>query len=195
MTDLTTERLDALEALAKAATPGPWYDDEGEVVCDAKDWPLVSRIDADGTVCTEGTAADIAYIAAANPATMLALIARLREAKKERRLKRWQLKESSEDVVAFLQGQDRISAEMWKELGDAIGPLRERAEKAEGLVREMREALSDELAALNLDYVPDEHIALALGNYRGSDGTNQMRLQKAVKLRALLARVPKEAEA
>lgn len=63
----TQAERDALAALAKAATPGPWQDDEGGVVVDARSWPIVARIDATGAVVTEGTAQDVAYIAAANP--------------------------------------------------------------------------------------------------------------------------------
>lgn len=75
---MTNEQLDALEAAAKAATPGPWdwnglsVDADGFDLCSCTDWR--SPINRNGT-------ANAAYIAAANPIVVLELIAELRKAK------------------------------------------------------------------------------------------------------------------
>lgn len=79
-----TPNLAALEALAEAATPGPW-------VVDESDYDLRVILPADGTpgvaVVCEGIRqgydegeADAAYIAAADPSTVLWLIRELRDA-------------------------------------------------------------------------------------------------------------------
>lgn len=62
--------LDELERLAKAAAPGPWEQNEGCVH------------DALGDCVTLDTSSG-AYIAAANPETVLALVKRVRELEKE----------------------------------------------------------------------------------------------------------------
>lgn len=74
--------LDALEAAARAATPGPWLT--------AEDWPGNGRryiveskqrsVASTRTWDNDNTDADAAYIAAANPAIVLTIIARLRAA-------------------------------------------------------------------------------------------------------------------
>lgn len=61
--------LDALEAIAKAATPGPWKAGRYHVLADADLEPITYR----------ATVADIRFIAAADPSTVLALIAELRQ--------------------------------------------------------------------------------------------------------------------
>lgn len=83
--------LDALEALAQAATPGPWYWKDDEMVTDAigddedADWDFKtgSHVGPTTLIKTDSgqyppRANNAAFIAAANPATVLALIARLR---------------------------------------------------------------------------------------------------------------------
>lgn len=64
--------LDTLEAIAKAATPGPWETKAGqdfsEILANSKNIALVGSQHKDA-----------AFIAAANPTTMLALIAELRK--------------------------------------------------------------------------------------------------------------------
>lgn len=68
---MTDTELDALEAAAKAATPGPWeYDDADE--------------DMAALGAENQRVKDAAYIAAANPSTVLELIQELRQARKER---------------------------------------------------------------------------------------------------------------
>ena len=71
MTDLAK-----LKELAEAATPGMWrqvFDDQCEV-------DTVRSVDGDFVLADDLLARDAAFIAAANPATILALISRLEEA-------------------------------------------------------------------------------------------------------------------
>jgi hypothetical protein len=87
-TDLTSEKLAELEALAEAATPGPWED---HVVAYAQGDPSngpsydvsircalgqIAHLSEDGDA---GHGANAAFIAAANPATVLALVRAVRE--------------------------------------------------------------------------------------------------------------------
>ena len=79
---MTDAELKALEAAAKAATPGPW-------VVDSLDGCSVFYHDAEGihhliACCYDAQSKDAAYIAAANPAAVLELIAELRQAKAEK---------------------------------------------------------------------------------------------------------------
>ena len=74
---MTDVELSALEAKAKAATPGPWETKEGpdfsEILANSKNIALVGSQHKDA-----------AYIATANPAVVLELIKDLRQARKER---------------------------------------------------------------------------------------------------------------
>ena len=68
---MTDAELSALEAAAKAATPGPWeYDDADE--------------DMAALGAENQRVKDAAYIAAANPSVILSLIAELRQTRAER---------------------------------------------------------------------------------------------------------------
>ena len=77
---LTPTKLDELERLAKAATPGPWHQWEKEWIVG----PIPSsdpEEDAnEGVAYTVGDrqSEDAAHIAAANPQTILTLIAEIR---------------------------------------------------------------------------------------------------------------------
>ncbi len=62
--------LDELERLAKAATPGPWHSTRlGDVSPEDEHDPLI---------CEPMSDADAAFIASANPSTILALITEVR---------------------------------------------------------------------------------------------------------------------
>jgi hypothetical protein len=73
-----TFNLDDLEAKAKAATPGPWK--SAYVKGHAFD-QVFAEVNGGDFLCDVygKTSVDAAYIASANPATMLALTARIRE--------------------------------------------------------------------------------------------------------------------
>lgn len=81
-----TPHLPALEAIAKAATPGPWgrapdpchYDTLSTIVGNCH------RIAEIGGVSVDEQDANAAYIAAANPETVLALIEMIRALEAER---------------------------------------------------------------------------------------------------------------
>lgn len=74
---MTDEQLDALELKAKAATEGMWRCSKKVVFCHTvnDDFPVV---------CDAVGECDAAFIAAANPAAILELIAELRQARAER---------------------------------------------------------------------------------------------------------------
>ncbi|WP_374424589.1 ead/Ea22-like family protein [Chromobacterium sp.] len=82
---ITKEQLAELTSLARAATPGPWANQT------SNGWRRVgtaaaSRGRIDGDVVANGAAspANMAYIAAANPAMVLALLDRIAELERER---------------------------------------------------------------------------------------------------------------
>lgn len=95
--------LDELEAKAKAATPGPWYADEHldtELLCNevgetipgwqfynADNWPLGAIWSDMGPEIT--AAPNVAFIAAANPTAVLALIVRIRDLEDRLSTKTW----------------------------------------------------------------------------------------------------------
>lgn len=93
-TNETTVDLDNLERLARAATPGPWREcsDLPCYAIAAGDYRVVQTTNqnnyrhsgASGRWLGIENERNAAYIAAANPTTMLTLIARLREAERER---------------------------------------------------------------------------------------------------------------
>lgn len=74
--DGMTTDLERLKALAMAATPGPWERKTNFYVCN-KESTVVARVIAP---LTDQNAIDCAYIAAANPSVVLALIDRLERA-------------------------------------------------------------------------------------------------------------------
>jgi len=74
---MTDAELDALEAAAKSATPGPWKA-VGQCVADSDRYVLANC----NTNFSKGqVVSNAAYIAAANPAAILELIAELRQAR------------------------------------------------------------------------------------------------------------------
>lgn len=77
--------LDALEATARAATPGPWGLHLGaawQVVTDAPDWGQ-REVATTGTADSIGSEDDAAHIATFDPPTVLALIAELRRSRED----------------------------------------------------------------------------------------------------------------
>lgn len=74
--------LDQLEAMAKAATPGPWRTGEcGNVDCWCRLVLAPSASDEENCVVPSGSieARDAAFVSAANPAVVLELITQIRE--------------------------------------------------------------------------------------------------------------------
>lgn len=89
-TELEAGALDELERLASAATQGPWFDSDGVVWFDSREQVCCGRgyhqccgepdIIGGQEKLAESNPTDAAFIAAANPATVLALIAATRRA-------------------------------------------------------------------------------------------------------------------
>ncbi len=75
---MTDSELSALEQAAKAATPGPWDWNGGDVVSAIAE-DIINPED-----CFSTSENNCAYIAAANPAVLLELIQELRQTRKER---------------------------------------------------------------------------------------------------------------
>jgi hypothetical protein len=77
---MTDEQLDSLEAVARNATPGPW-NAVGQCVADSDRYVLANC----NTNFSKGqVVSNAAYIAAANPAAVLELIAMVRSLQNER---------------------------------------------------------------------------------------------------------------
>jgi len=100
--------LDRLEAMAKAATPGPWahFNDQGaSSVLAVRPVSTVVQFDA-------ASHADVAFIAALHPGTALALIAevkRLRELVEEAY---WEgVGDCRADVVSWLDSETKATLE------------------------------------------------------------------------------------
>ena len=79
---ITAELLDELDSAANAATPGPWFDEDSHDSPDherwvsAKDWSICST--HSGIKGIDSQYPNAVYIAAANPATILALVEHIR---------------------------------------------------------------------------------------------------------------------
>lgn len=91
---INDELLAELEEAASNATPGPWYDDCCGSVEAGKKRRTVARFyqhTPGGTLHQgfQGCIPNAQHIAAANPATVLALIARIRELEKDSGRYRW----------------------------------------------------------------------------------------------------------
>lgn len=115
---LDPSALDVLEQAAREATAGPWFawsdsdEDSGEVTCQAPDSPDFLRevVIRHAPSRHKVRRNDVTYIAAADPPTVLALIARVRELEAGlARLERWagRLDEDDAEVV-------------WEIVGDAL---------------------------------------------------------------------------
>lgn len=73
--------IDEIEALAKAATPGPWQSSQYDDLEDSNGHDLLT---SSGGVSCFNRAGDADFVAAANPATILALIAEVRALREDK---------------------------------------------------------------------------------------------------------------
>jgi hypothetical protein len=106
---MTDADLDKLEALAKAATPGPWNDSGGSIddfdaECTMRIEWIANGIPKDGEkdAINANYRFDAAFIAAANPASILALIASARRDAEEIERLRARLTEQQADTAFLL---------------------------------------------------------------------------------------------
>lgn len=127
---LSAEELEKLEALAKAATPGPWgafVSDIDQLTDAGKGYPLAVYPDSKEIVVSNYSEdgpngvlldADAAYIAFANPSVLLRLTAQVREA--EARIERLRLAIESHaasypgdlEVNTYRSGQKALAREL-----------------------------------------------------------------------------------
>ena len=85
---ITDELVAELEALASKATPGPWgYD--GSYVCTVRNDGETVYVQSWDPVADALLSKNVHYIAAANPATILALLAERKELIKDRERLDW----------------------------------------------------------------------------------------------------------
>lgn len=161
---MTNEGLERLEALARAATPGPWRDVKSQAwVQRDKQGPH----DETGSVCiaqcgdmqdadlvpfnADRWRADAAFIAAANPTTILSLIQRVKEAeamldlamqntaeiaRRASEVRRETLEEAENALEKLIDeygyaNMDNKGYSGLGELRDAVETIRELGEKAE----------------------------------------------------------------
>lgn len=133
MTDNTADlNLDVLEAIARAAAPGPWV----RATSGTRSWALV--LSASGTadeyrVSQSADDDDAEHIATFDPPTVLALITRLREAEQA-------MTELTKDEEVTVEG----SIFRWSELPDVLGrnmrAVTEAQQEAKGFYLRLREA-------------------------------------------------------
>lgn len=112
--------LDALEATARAATPGPWMldgmgEDEPEINYWAHRFIGTAEPNESGSneiiaTSEDGHGPNAEYIAAFDPPTVLALIARIREAEDENRRLTLQAAESEHARRLAFEAKDRANA-------------------------------------------------------------------------------------
>lgn len=128
--------LDALVALADAATPGPWYDGE--------DASVRAELDAYALAVTPDPA-DAAFIAAADPTTVKHLVQRVKDAETER--------DHLSELFDVSQGDWNVEYEKGKALRAAITVLADKMRqwaKESVYDRGLSQAIEAELRALLL---------------------------------------------
>lgn len=74
--------IEQLKKLAEAATPGEWFSQDGEIISRESGSTVISD-EYHGNMIAFQNTADAAFIAAANPQTVLALIKELEEARRD----------------------------------------------------------------------------------------------------------------
>lgn len=109
--------IDALEVLAKAATPGPWCDRGFGSIQPESGGSLVAVTVTKGG-CLPDYVENSAFVAAANPASILALIAEVRALRADAERYRWAIayEDNAETLLAAVMNnapdKKAISAEI-----------------------------------------------------------------------------------
>ena len=112
--------LDALEAVARAATPGPWH--QGAHYIGAGGEPY----DPEAVVGQASILCDAEHIAAFDPPTVRALITRLREAERERDGARW--------AAGIVGDVARESSGGWQDASAELHATQARLREAEAVI-------------------------------------------------------------
>ena len=162
-----TLNLDDLEAVARAATPGPWEaepylytaDDDRVRVTSPSDGPLFNLAEGVEPV-------NASHIAAFDPPTVRALITRLREAERERDGARW---------AAGIVGEvARESSGGWQDASAELHAAQDRLREAEAVIEEV----DDLVTRHHLDTTVGQAVFKITGSYYkptnqegGNDGT------------------------
>ena len=126
--------LDALEAVARAATPGPWEaepylytaDDDWVRVTSPSDGPLFNLAEGVEPV-------NASHIATFDPPTVLALIAKLREAEQERDEARW--------AAGIVGDVARESSGGWQDAAAELHATQARLREAEAVIANVARAI------------------------------------------------------
>lgn len=148
-----SDDLTALRELAEKATPGPWEAESTRFGYDAHETPYVTPKTGMYNVAqfyNQGQAADdAAYVAAANPATVLALLDRLEraeaKAKREAEANRMR-KPSARAWNSIVERAERAEADAqeWQRVAAEQTRLeRDRAEGAEAAIARLKEWLEE----------------------------------------------------
>lgn len=162
---MTPLDLDDLLAKAKAATPGPWC-----AVSDLPSW-AVAAMDGRDPITTKNRVyrrpdrvnggcdeRDAAFIAAANPTTMIALVERVREAERSARIR--------EHLV--LRGRDNFS-DLTKDFNEALR-----------IADDLKQKLAIAVAALEFidkpkHDEPDDYTRVACFQFRAFEALKKIR--------------------
>lgn len=163
-----TLNLDALEATARAATPGPWTinweTDEYHAGMPDK-WAL-SINGPEASEFADLDSADAEHIATFDPPTVLALITRLREAERERDGARW--------AAGIVGDVARESSGGWQDASAELHAAQDRLREAEAVIEEV----DDLVTRHHLDTTVGQAVFKITGSYYkptnqegGNDGT------------------------
>ena len=119
--------LDALEAVARAATPGPWH--QGAHYIGAGGEPY----DPEAVVGQASILCDAEHIAAFDPPTVRALITRIREAEQERDEARW--------AAGIVGDVARESSGGWQDAAAELHATQARLREAEAVIESLEALL------------------------------------------------------
>ena len=139
--------LDALEAVARAATPGPWH--QGAHYIGAGGEPY----DPEAVVGQASILCDAEHIAAFDPPTVRALITRLREAERERDGARW--------AAGIVGDVARESSGGWQDASAELHAAQDRLREAEAVIEEV----DDLVTRHHLDTTVGQAVFKITGSY------------------------------
>lgn len=124
---MTPDQLAALKAAAEAATPGPWFRPVANDTAIRSDDVDIAQTMGAYELEWERMEADAAHIAAANPAAILSLIARMEAAEADAA----RFRHIREAVSIFGANEDLVYLE-WSGRGETLGAAIDAAMKGDG---------------------------------------------------------------